>query len=371
LSGQGADFTAGCVIAGAGVVGLAVARALACAGHDVLILEAAQNFGQGTSSRSSEVLHAGIYYTPGSLRARFCAQGRRDLTAYADAHSVPWRRCGKLLVATEAAEEPVLEDLARRALINGVEALVPITSTEARALEPELSCTAALHSQATGIIDSHALMFSLLGEAQDGGVGFVPQSPVLRAEVNREGFLVHVGGSEPTRVQCRVLVNAAGLDACALASRIEGLDAAHIPTPYLSKGSYFALRGRNPFTRLIYPAPIPGGAGIHLTLDMAGAARFGPDVEAVTERATHVDPHRAAAFYASIRRYWPGLPDGSLIPAYAGLRPKIVPAEQSQDFVIQDFATHGVPGLVNLFGIESPGLTSCLAIAEHVAGLVA
>jgi L-2-hydroxyglutarate oxidase LhgO len=365
------DFTAGCVVAGAGVVGLAVARALARAGHDVLVLEAAQSFGQGISSRSSEVLHAGIYYAPGSLRARFCAQGRRDLTAYADAHGVPWRRCGKLLVATEAAEAPALEDLAARAAINGVEAIVPLTGAEARALEPELACTAALHSQATGMIDSHALMLSLLGEAQDGGAGFAAQSPVLRAEVNRDGFLIHVGGSEPARVQCRVLINAAGLDACALASRIEGLDAAHVPTPYLSKGSYFALRGKNPFSRLIYPVPIAGGAGIHLTLDMAGAARFGPDVEAVTERDTNVDPARAPAFYGAIRRYWPGLPDDALIPAYAGLRPKIVPAEQSQDFIIQDASVHGVPGLVNLFGIESPGLTSCLAIAEHVAGLVA
>lgn len=368
---QVADFSTGCVVAGAGVVGLAVARALARAGQDVLVLEAAQNFGQGISSRSSEVLHAGIYYPPGSLRARFCAQGRRDLAAYAEAHGVPWRRCGKLLVATDATDLPKLQFYASRAEENGVEDIWPISTAEANALEPALACVGALHSRATGIIDSHALMLSLLGDAQDGGAGFAAHSPVLRAEVTSDGLRVHVGGREPALVQCRVLVNAAGLDACALASRIEGLDAGHIPTPYLSKGSYFGLRGKNPFSRLIYPVPIPGGAGIHLTLDMGGAARFGPDVEAVTERDTNVDPARAPAFYASIRRYWPGLPDDALIPAYAGLRPKIVPAEETQDFVIQDASVHGVAGLVNLFGIESPGLTSCLAIAEHVAGLVA
>ncbi len=371
MSGQSADFTAGCVIAGAGVVGLAVARAMAQAGRDVLVLESADGFGQGISSRSSEVLHAGIYYAPGSLRARFCAPGRRALTAYAEAHGVPWRRCGKLLVATEAAELPKLEFFASRAEENSVEDIWPIDAAQARALEPALACVGALHSRATGIIDSHALMLSLLGEAQDAGASFVPSSPMLRAEVNAGGFCVHVGGREPARVQCRVLINAAGLDACALAARIDGLGAGHIPTPYLAKGSYFALRGKNPFARLIYPVPIAGGAGIHLTLDMAGAARFGPDVEAVTERDMRVDPARADVFYAAIRRYWPALPDESLMPAYAGLRPKIVPATEAQDFLIQGEAVHGVPGLVNLFGIESPGLTSCLAIAEHVAGVLA
>jgi L-2-hydroxyglutarate oxidase LhgO len=370
LTGRGVDFNAGCVIAGAGVVGLAVARAMAQAGQDVLVVESAHSFGQGTSSRSSEVMHAGIYYPTGSLRARLCAPGQRALAAYAQAHGVPWRRCGKLLVATEPPELTRLEALASQAAENGVENLVAISAGEAATLEPALSCVAALHSQDTGIIDSHALMLSLLGEAQDRGASFVPSTPVLRADVHADGFLVHVGGSEPARVQCRMLINAAGLDACALASRIDGLDAKHIPTPYLAKGSYFALRGNNPFGRLIYPVPIAGGAGIHLTLDMAGAARFGPDVEAVTDRDTKVDPARAPAFYAAIRRYWPALPDGALIPAYAGLRPKIVPATQAQDFVIQGETVHGIPGLINLFGIESPGLTSCLAIADHVAGLL-
>ncbi len=360
-------FSAGCVVVGAGVVGLAVARALALAGEDVVVLEASHAVGQGISSRSSEVLHAGIYYTTGSLRARFCAPGRRALTAYANAHGVPWRRCGKLLVATTEAERTALEPLAHQAEINGVEDIVPLSGPEVRALEPEIACTAALHSKATGIIDSHALMLSLLGEAQDHGAALALNAPLQQAEVAPDGFVVSTGGQAPAMLSCRTLVNAAGLDACAVAHAIDGLDARFIPRPRLAKGSYFALRGRSPFTRLIYPVPIPGGAGIHLTLDMAGAARFGPDVEAVGSRDTSVDAARAPLFEAAIRRYWPGLPDDALIPAYAGLRPKIVPATQTQDFLIQDVAVHGVPGLVNLFGIESPGLTSCLAIADHVA----
>ena len=365
-----AGYDADAVVAGAGVVGLAIARALAFRGQDVLILEAERAIGQGISSRSSEVMHAGIYYPGDSLRARFCAPGRRALAGYADAHGVPWRRCGKLLVAAEA-EIPKLEALARQAAANGVQNLVPLSGKEARALEPSLSCAAALHSQDTGIIDSHALMLSLLGEAQDHGASLAVESPLEQVEAGAGGFMVHVGGREPARLRVRQVINAAGLDACAVAGRIDGLAAEHIPTPRLAKGSYFALRGKNPFTRLIYPVPIPGGAGIHLTLDMGGGARFGPDVEAVTTRDTSVDPARAAAFYGAIRQYWPGLPDDALVPAYAGLRPKIVAATEMQDFVIQGEAVHGVAGLVNLFGIESPGLTSCLAIADHVAGMLA
>ena len=365
------DFATDCVVAGAGVVGLAVARRLAMEGLDVLILEAAGAIGQGISSRSSEVLHAGIYYPTGTLRARLCAPGRRALADYADAHGVPWRRCGKLLVATDQAEMPRLEALARQAEINGVEGMVPLTGEQARALEPELACVAALLSPNTGIIDSHALMLSLLGEAQDHGASLALMSPLEHVQAGANGFLLTAGGAEPARVRTRILVNAAGLDACAVASSIDGLAESHIPTPRMAKGSYFALRGKNPFSRLIYPVPIPGGAGIHLTLDMAGAARFGPDVEAVTTRDTSVDPARSALFADAVRRYWPGLPDDGLIPAYAGLRPKIVPPTETQDFLIQDATTHGLPGLVNLFGIESPGLTACLAIADHVAGLLA
>jgi L-2-hydroxyglutarate oxidase LhgO len=358
-------------VAGAGVVGLAVARALAVAGVDVVVLEASHAVGQGISSRSSEVLHAGIYYATASLRAKFCGPGRRALTAYADARGVAWRRCGKLLVATSEAEGQALERLARQAQINGVEAIVPLSGREARALEPEIACTAALHSQATGIIDSHALMLSLLGEAQDHGAALALSAPLEQAEVTPDGFVVRTGGDAPAILRCRMMVNAAGLDACAVAHAIDGLAPRFIPQPRLAKGSYFALRGRSPFTRLIYPVPSPGGAGIHLTLDLAGAARFGPDVEEVESRNTSVDAARAPLFEAAIRRYWPGLPEAALIPAYAGLRPKIVAATETQDFVIQDFAVHGVPGLVNLFGIESPGLTACLAIADHVAALLA
>jgi L-2-hydroxyglutarate oxidase LhgO len=358
-------------VVGAGVVGLAVARALAMAGEDLVVLEALHAIGQGISSRSSEVLHAGIYYATGSLRARFCAPGRRALAAYAEAHGVPWRRCGKLLVAVNEAERPALERLAEQAQINGVEDIVPLNGREARALEPEIACTAALHSKATGIIDSHALMLSLLGEAQDHGAALALNAPLQAAEATPQGFVVRTGGQAPATLACRRLVNAAGLDACAVALSIDGLDRRFVPEARLAKGSYFALRGRNPFKRLIYPVPIPGGAGIHLTLDLAGAARFGPDVEAVEHRDTAVDAARAPLFEAAIRRYWPGLPNDALIPAYAGLRPKIVPATETQDFVVQGPAIHGVPGLVNLFGIESPGLTSCLAIADHVATLLA
>ncbi len=355
------------VVAGAGVVGLACARALAMAGRSVLILEAAPAIGTGISSRNSEVIHAGLYYAPGSWRARLCAPGRRALYAYCAAHGVAARACGKLIVATSQAESAQLDAIAERGAANGVEGLARLTAAEAMALEPELDCTGALLSPATGIIDSHGLMLSLLGEAQDHGASLAVHAPVEAAEAVPGGFVLQVGGHAPTRLRCRVLVNAAGLGACALASRIAGLAAQHVPRAYLAKGSYFALSGPAPFRHLIYPVPIPGGAGIHLTLDLAGQARFGPDVEAVDRLDYAVDPGRAGAFAASIRRYWPGLPAERLVPAYAGIRPKIVPATETQDFVLQDEAVHGVAGLVNLFGIESPGLTSCLALAEAVA----
>ncbi len=358
------------IVAGAGVVGLAVARALAQAGHSVLILEEAGAIGTGTSARSSEVIHAGFYYAPGTWRARLCAPGRRALYAYCAAHGVPARACGKLIVAADDADRVQLDEIQQKGERNGVEGLVRLTAAQACALEPALACTGALHSPMTGIVDSHALMLSLLGEAQDEGAVLALRAPLQQAEAVPGGFEVLAGGAEPARLRCRVLVNAAGHGACALARRIAGLDPAHVPQAYLAKGSYFALSGRVPFTRLIYPVPIPGGAGIHLTLDMAGQARFGPDVEAVDTPDYTVDPARAPIFAASIRRYWPGLPAERLVPAYAGVRPKIVPPMQTQDFVIQDAAVHGVPGLVNLFGIESPGLTSCLSLAEMVRDAV-
>ncbi len=354
------------VVAGAGAVGLAIARAFARAGHSVLVLEAAGAIGTGTSSRSSEVIHAGFYYAPGTWRARLCAPGRRALYAYCASHGVPARACGKLIVAADRADCVQLDAIQATGERNGVEGLVRLTALQARALEPALACTGALHSPLTGIVDSHALMLSLLGEAQDHGASLALNAPLLQAEAVPDGFALSVGGAEPMRLRCRMLVNAAGHGACALARHIAGLDPAHVPPAYLAKGSYFALSGRVPFTRLIYPVPIPGGADIHLTLDMAGQARFGPDVEAVDTPDYTVDPARAPVFAASIRRYWPGLPAERLVPAYAGIRPKIVPPTQTQDFVIQDATVHGVPGLVNLFGIESPGLTSCLALGEAV-----
>jgi len=361
----------GCVVVGAGVVGLAVARALARAGHDVVVLETAGAIGTGTSSRNSEVIHAGLYYAPGSLRARLCVEGRRALYAYCADHGVAARACGKLVVATEPAEQPMLEGIAARAAANGVEDLRLLSGAEAHALEPALRCTGALLSPVTGIVDSAALMLSLRGEAEDFGAAFAFHAPVQRVDVQPGGFVLHVGGAEKMRLACRMLINAAGLGACALAGAIAGLDAAHVPPAYLAKGSYFALAGPSPFRRLIYPVPIPGGAGIHLTLDLAGGARFGPDVEAVEAIDYAVDPARAPVFAAAIRRYWPGLPEDALRPAYAGIRPKIVPPTQTQDFVIQGADVHGVAGLVNMFGIESPGLTSCLAIADEVMRLVA
>ena len=357
----------GCVVAGAGVVGLAVARALARAGGDVLVLEEAAGIGQGTSSRNSEVIHAGLYYPPGSLRARLCVAGRRALYAYCAAHGVAARAIGKLIVATEASELSELDAIGARGAQNGVEGLRQLTGVQARVLEPALACAGALLSPSTGIVDSHGLMLSLRGEAEDAGAQFAFRAPMVSAEAVTGGFTLQVGGEAPMQLRCRQFVNAAGLGAVALARQIAGLAAHHVPTAYLSKGSYFGLSNKNPFGHLIYPVPIPGGAGIHLTIDLAGAARFGPDVEAVDRLDYTVDPGRAAHFERAIRRYWPGLPDDALQPAYAGIRPKIVPAAQAQDFVIQDATVHGLPGLVNLFGIESPGLTSCLAIADLVA----
>lgn len=357
------------VVVGAGVVGLAVARSLALGGRSVVVLEAEAAIGTGISARSSEVIHAGIYYAPGSLRARLCVAGREALYAYCAERGVPARQCGKLIVAAGADEEAELGRLAARAEANGAGPLEALTGAAARAMEPALACSAALLSPGTGIVDSHALMLALLGEAQDHGAVLALRTPVEGAEAEPGGIVVRTGGDEPMRLRTRVLVNAAGLGACALASQIEGLDAAHVPVPRMAKGSYFTLAGRSPFSHLVYPVPIPGGAGIHLTLDMGGQARFGPDVEAVDVADYRVDPARAPVFEAAIRRYWPGLPDGALQPGYAGIRPKIVAATETQDFVIQGEAVHGVRGLINLFGIESPGLTSSLAIGGHVAAM--
>ncbi len=359
------------VVVGAGVIGLAIARAEALAGRDVLILEAADRYGTGTSSRNSEVLHAGIFHPPDMLKSRLCIAGRRALVRYCAERGVPHRRCGKLLVATDDAERRLLDTYAERACgagLEGDEALVPLSSADVRALEPEVSCVAALSSPATAIVDSHRLMRALLADAEAHGAVIAYRSAVVRATARAGGFRV-VAGAEATAVACRRLVNAAGLGAPDVARRIEPHDPARIPRQHLTKGSYFALRGRAPFGRPIYP-PQRGGFSVHATIDLAGRVKFGPDAEPVAALDYDVDPRRAERFAAAIRTYWPGLPDDGLVPAYAGIRPRLsTPGEPLRDFVIAGPADHGVTGLVQLFGIESPGLTACLAIAEHVRKL--
>jgi L-2-hydroxyglutarate oxidase LhgO len=361
-----------CVVVGAGVVGLAVARALALAGREVIVLEAAVGIGTETSSRNSEVIHAGIYYPAGSLMARFCVAGRRALYRYCQEKGVPHRNCGKLIVATDAREDSMLAGIKRRAEVNGVEGMRVLSAAEAIEKEQYLRCTSALYSPATGIIDSHAYMLALQGDAENAGTVCAFLSPVTEARVARGGVEVCVGGSEPTRLRCRLLVNSAGLHAPWLAGRIAGMPTERVPTAYYAKGNYFTLSGRSPFSRLIYPVPVPGGLGVHLTIDLGGQARFGPDVQWIDDIDYTVDPARADGFYAAVRKYWPDLKDGALQPGYAGIRPKIVPrGAAAQDFVVQGPQTHGVPGLINLFGIESPGLTASLAIAEHVLEVAA
>lgn len=356
-----------CVVVGAGVVGLAVARRLAQAGREVVVLEAAETIGTVTSSRNSEVIHAGIYYAQGSLMARLCVEGREALYAYCRDHGIAHRNCGKLIVATTAEDRARLATIGARAAANGV-TLELLDATEATRLEPALACTGALLSPATGIIDSHAYMLALRGDAENAGAVFAFRAPLERIRATADGFVLEVGGAEPATLASAVLINAAGLAAPAVARAIDAMPRDRIPTAYLAKGNYFSCTMRAPFSRLIYPVPEPGGLGVHLTLDMAGQARFGPDVEWIETIDYNVDPARAQKFYPAIRRYWPDLPDGALEPAYAGIRPKIVPpAVAVQDFIVQTAHTHGLAGLVNLFGIESPGLTASLALADHVA----
>jgi L-2-hydroxyglutarate oxidase LhgO len=359
------------VVAGAGVVGLAVARALALAGREVLVLEAEPAIGTVTSSRSSEVIHAGLYYPQGSLKARLCVEGRDRLYRYCASRGVGAARLGKLVVATEASEIAALEHVAGRSAANGVTDLAWLDAGQARALEPALSCVAALLSPSTGIVDSHALMLAYQGDAEAGGAQVICRVPILSGEAAGDGLTLEIGGAEPMQLECRWLVNCAGLGAVALAGRIAGMPATALPRAYFCKGSYYALSGRAPFTRLIYPVPEQAGLGVHLTLDLGGQARFGPDIEWVERPGYDVDIARAAGFYAAIRKYWPGLPDGALQPGYAGIRPKITgPGEAAADFRIDGPEQHGVAGLVNLFGIESPGLTASLAIADWVAARV-
>jgi L-2-hydroxyglutarate oxidase LhgO len=359
-----------CVVVGAGVIGLAVARRLALAGREVLILERADAIGTETSSRNSEIIHAGIYYAPGSWKARLCVPGKHALYRYCEEHGVPHRRCGKLIVASREAEIPALETIHKRAEASGVDDMQFLTETQARALEPALTCKTALLSPSTGTIDSHHYMLALQGDLEDAGGMLALSSRVESVRVVKGGFKLSVATPEPMTLGCRTLINAAGLYAPDLAHHIDRLPADSIPKAYFAKGNYFTLSGRSPFSRLIYPTPEPGGLGVHLTLDMAGQARFGPDVEWIDAIDYTVDPSRAERFYGAIRRYWPDLPDGALQPGYAGIRPKIVPPNVAvQDFLIQSKAEHGIAGLINLYGFESPGLTSSLAIADHVATL--
>jgi L-2-hydroxyglutarate oxidase LhgO len=360
-----------CAVIGAGVVGLAVARALALAGREVLVLESEGAIGTGTSSRNSEVIHAGIYYPQGSLKAKLCVEGKELLYAYAAERGVPHRRCGKLIVATSPGQADQLDAIRVKAAANGVGDLAMLTAQQAGALEPQLHCVAALHSPSTGIVDSHALMLSLLGDLENAGGMLALKSSIARAECGA-GAVVLIA-EDGTALRCRSVVNAAGLGAPALARCFEGLPPSAVPVEHFAKGNYFTLSGRAPFGRLVYPVPEPGGLGVHLTIDLGGQAKFGPDVQWVSSPGDLVvDPTRGDGFYAEVRKYWPALPDGALIPGYAGMRPKISgPGEPAVDFMIDGPDSHGIQGLVNLFGIESPGLTSSLAIGRHVARLLA
>ncbi|MGD1826402.1 L-2-hydroxyglutarate oxidase LhgO [Chromobacterium violaceum] len=351
-----------CVVIGAGVVGLAVARALAQAGREVVIVEAEPAMGLHASSRNSEVIHAGLYYPAGSMKARLCVAGRDALYRYCAERAIPHRRLGKLIVASRESQLAKLAALEAQARANGVADIRRLTASEARALEPALDCAAALLSPSTGIVDSHALMLSLLADAEAAGAQLALASPVEGGEVTPDGVALRVAGMA---LLAKRVVNAAGLFAPDVARAIAGLRADSIPQARYARGVYFSLQGRAPFSRLVYPLPEAGGLGSHLTLDLAGQARFGPDVEWVDGVDYRVDPARADAFYRAVRAWWPQLPDGALAPGYAGIRAKIAgPGEPDADFVIQGPAVHGAPGLVNLFGIESPGLTSCLAIAD-------
>ena len=352
------------VVVGAGVVGLAIARELAMAGREVVILDAEDAIGTHTSSRNSEVIHAGIYYPKGSLKARACVEGKHLLYDYCASHGVPHRRCGKLIVATDDKQLGELEAIRAKAHANGVGDVEWIAKGEVARMEPELFCIGALHSPSTGIIDSHALMLAYLGDAEAHGAMLALKSPLERARVH-QGFQLHVTGSDP--IHCNLLVNSAGLRAPTVAKAIDGYPADLSPGEFYAKGNYYSLNKKSPFSRLVYPVPEPGGLGVHVTLDMAGQARFGPDVEWIERINYDVDPRRAERFYAAIRRYWPGLPDNALSPGYAGIRPKTAgPGAPAADFEIQGPAKHGVAGLVQLFGIESPGLTASLALARAV-----
>jgi L-2-hydroxyglutarate oxidase LhgO len=359
------------VVIGAGIVGLAIARSLARAGREVIVLEAEDRIGFHTSSRNSEVIHAGIHYPTGSLKARLCVEGRRALYGYCAAENIAHARLGKLIVATCEEEIGALEALRLQAESNGVDDLKWLDRKEVAELEPQVACERALLSPSTGIVDSHGLLTGLARDARLAGAEIVLSSPVISGDVRADGVLLVGGGDEPFRVRCQTVVNAAGFYAQSVALKLEGLPRDTVPPAYFAKGHYFVLTGRSPFSRLVYPVPHAGGLGIHLTLDLAGHARFGPDIQWVDGVDYQFDAARESQFVEAVRRYFPGLSAQSIAPGYTGIRPKLGPAGSgAQDFIVQGPESHGIPGLVNLYGIESPGLTAALALAEHVRRLV-
>ena len=358
----------GPVVIGAGVVGLAIARALAMAGNDVTVLEAERAIGTGISSRNSEVIHAGVYYPPGSLKARCCVDGRARLYAYCRDRGIDAQAVGKLIVATRDEEIPKLQRLAETAAANGVSDIHWRNKTEVTALEPAITAVAALHSLSSGIVDSHALMLSLQSDLEAAGGVVALSHPVLGGRVEAGRIVLMVGGAQPMELAAPAVINAAGLAAPAVARAISGFPAQHVPVQHLARGNYASLSGARPsFQRLIYPVPVDGGLGIHATIDLAGQLRFGPDVEWISEVDFAPSSKQLPEFYTAIRTWWPDLADGTLTISYAGIRPKLSgPGEPAADFLIQGPATHGIAGLVNLFGIESPGLTSALSLAKIV-----
>ena len=359
-----------CVVIGAGVVGLAIARSLSLVGREVVLLEGAEAIGTKTSSRNSEVIHAGIHYPSGSLKANLCVRGREMLYEYCRERGVGHVRCGKLIVATREEQMAELRLILAKGKANGVNDLLMLTREEARTLEPALECVAAVRSPSTGIIDSHSLMLALQGDLENAGGMIALHSPLAHGRVTNHGL--ELVTSDGTQLLAKSVVNSTGLSAPDVARKFFGLDSRFVPNAYYAKGNYFTLSGQSPFRQLIYPIPEAAGLGVHLTLDMGGCAKFGPDVQWVdSPEDLDVDSSRGHAFYAEVRKYWPTLKDGALMPGYSGIRPKVSgPGEAASDFLIQGPAVHGVPGLVNLFGIESPGLTSCLAIGEHVSALL-
>jgi len=360
-----------CVVIGAGVVGLAIARRMAQRGLETILIEAENAIGTGTSSRNSEVIHAGIYYPKGSLKARFCVAGKQMLYRFCNQRGITANNCGKFIVATTDAQAETLKGIVEKARANGVDDLEWLTAAEARAREPALFCVAALNSPSTGIVDSHGFMLGLQGDFEEAGGMLAFNSPLAGAVCRNDGITIATGGAGEMELTAGIVINSAGLCAQDLARKFDGLPRDCVPPTYYCKGNYYSLAGKSPFSRLIYPVPEAAGLGVHLTIDLGGQARFGPDVEWIDHIDYSVDPKRSELFYAEIRKYWPGVPDGGLQPGYCGIRPKLGPqSAPAADFVVQGPETHGVKGLVNLYGIESPGLTSAMAIAEYVNELV-